>query len=158
VLDYLNKKLPENLKATGGEQTIRDGMDMSLCIFDFQQNKLQFSGANNPCYIVRNKTLIELKGDKQAISASTDVDKRNFTNQHFDIRPGDSVYLFTDGFADQFGGPDEKKFGYRRLRELLIEIAANPCEEQRIQLSEAFDQWKADLEQIDDVCIIGIKV
>jgi serine phosphatase RsbU (regulator of sigma subunit) len=157
VLNYLNHKLPENLKSTSGEQHIRDGMDMSLCIFDFKNKRMQFAGANNPCWIIRDNQIIELKGDKQAISASVDIEKRNFTNQIFDLQKNDLIYLFTDGFADQFGGPNEKKFTYKRLRELLLTISSKPSQEQKELLNLAFEEWRGNFEQIDDVCIVGIK-
>lgn len=158
VLNYLQCKLPDNLKTHGEEQNIRDGMDMSLCIFDLDNNKLQFAGANNPCWIVRNNELTELKADKQAITASTDMEKREFTNYNFELRKDDCVYLFTDGFADQFGGPDEKKFGHRRLRELLLTMSNKPCHDQKKILEKTFEHWRGTLEQIDDVCFIGVKI
>lgn len=157
VLNYLNHKLPENLKATGGEENIRDGMDMSLCIFDFKNGRMQFAGANNSCWIIRDNQIIELKGDKQAISASTDLEKKDFVNQVFDLKKNDFIYLFTDGFADQFGGPNEKKFSYKRLRELLISNNGKSGQQQKELLDSAFEKWRGTLEQIDDVCIIGIK-
>ena len=158
VLNYLNAKLPENLKSTGQEQHIRDGMDMALCIFDFKNMKMQFAGANNPCWIIRDNQLIELKGDKQPISASNDLEKRDFTNNTFDLRKNDCIYLLTDGFADQFGGPREKKFSYKRLKEELLTSYGKPCTEQKEILTTAFETWRGSYEQIDDVCIIGIKV
>jgi serine phosphatase RsbU (regulator of sigma subunit) len=158
ILNYLNHKLPENLKATGGEQHIRDGMDMTLCIFDFMNMKMQFAGANNPCWVIRDNEIIELKGDKQAITASTDSEKHDYTNHLFNLKKNDHVYLFTDGFADQFGGPNEKKFGYRRLRELLVAINDKTCAQQKEQLFSAFENWRGTLEQIDDVCVIGIRI
>jgi serine phosphatase RsbU (regulator of sigma subunit) len=158
VLNYLNRKLPENLKSTGQEQNIRDGMDMALCIIDFKNMKMQFAGANNPCWIIRSNELIELKGDKQPISASNDIEKRDFTNITFDLKKNDCIYLLTDGFADQFGGPKEKKFSYRRLKEELVINHSNSCEKQKEKLSTAFENWRGSHEQIDDVCIIGIRV
>lgn len=140
-----------------GEENIRDGMDMSLCIFDFKNRRMQFAGANNSCWIIRDNQIIELKGDKQAISASTDIEKRDFVNQIFDLKKNDFIYLFTDGFADQFGGPNEKKFGYKRLRELLINNNGKSGQQQKELLDSAFENWRGILEQIDDVCIIGIK-
>ena len=158
VLNYLNTKLPENLKSTGAEQNIRDGMDMTLCIFDFKNMKMEFAGANNPCWVIRDNEIIVLKGDKQAISASVDIEKRDFTNQIFDLKKNDFIYLLTDGFCDQFGGPKEKKFTYKRLRDLLLTNYSKSCEQQKELLNSVFEDWRGDLEQIDDICIIGIKV
>jgi serine phosphatase RsbU (regulator of sigma subunit) len=119
---------------------------------------MQFAGANNPIWIIRKGELIELKGDKQPISASTDIEKRNFTNQLFDLQKNDHIYLFTDGYADQFGGPKEKKFSYKRLKELLIENTSKTPEQQKEILLKSFNDWKGELEQIDDVSVIGVRV
>jgi serine phosphatase RsbU (regulator of sigma subunit) len=157
VLDYLNAQLPENLKSTGSDQHIRDGMDMGLCILDYKKMQMQFAGANNPCWIIRNSDLIEIKGDKQPISASNDNEKKNFTNHIIDLKKGDCIYLITDGFADQFGGPKEKKFGYRKLKELLLSVQSEQMNTQKEILESAFVSWQGNHEQIDDVCLIGIR-
>jgi serine phosphatase RsbU (regulator of sigma subunit) len=157
VLNFLNHKLPENLKSTN-EQTIRDGMDIALCIIDKENMNMQFAGANNPCWIVRSGEIMELKGDKQAISASTDSVKQDFKNQILELKKDDHVYLFTDGFADQFGGPKEKKFGYRRFKEILLMNAGHTLAQQKSALAAAFEEWKGKLEQVDDVCVIGIRI
>jgi serine phosphatase RsbU (regulator of sigma subunit) len=158
VLNYLNKKLPENLKSGEQELNIRDGMDMALCIFDFKNGKMQFAGANNHCVVMRNKEMIELKGDKQAISASNDLDKKNFNTTFFELKKNDCIYLYTDGFADQFGGERGKKYKYKRLNSLLLEICDLPVEKQKERLDFEFENWKGELEQVDDVCVIGIKI
>lgn len=158
VLDFLNKELPQNLKSQGKDASIRDGMDMSICSFDFKGMKLYYAGANNPCWVIRRGELIELKGDKQPISAYNDPDKRAFTNKELQLEAGDQVYLFTDGFADQFGGPKGKKFKYRQFKEILLENAYLPLPAQKEMLSKAFHRWKGELEQVDDVLVIGIGV
>lgn len=158
VLDYLNRELPRNLKSYGQELSIRDGMDMALCSFDLQHKKLYFSGANNPCWIFRIQEVIELAADKQAISAGTDFEKKPFTRQEFDLKDGDLVVLFTDGFADQFGGPRGKKFKYKTLKELLQKHSSEPLKQMRQILQTTFENWKGDLEQVDDVCLIGIRI
>ncbi|MEO6304369.1 MAG: 7TM diverse intracellular signaling domain-containing protein [Bacteroidia bacterium] len=158
VLDFLNVELPKNLKSHEQDVTIRDGMDIALCAFDFANKKLFFAGANNPCWIIRDGVIIELKADKQPISASTDMEKYSFTNQEFDLKKDDCIYLFTDGFADQFGGPKGKKFKYKKLQENLITLNHLSLAEQKNKLSTIFKEWKGDLEQIDDVLIIGIKI
>jgi serine phosphatase RsbU (regulator of sigma subunit) len=176
VLDFLNEKLPENLKSTGAEQNIRDGMDMGLGIFNFQKMEMEFARANNPCWIVRHgtqdtghktggetqsgehPTLIEVQPDKQAITASSDAEKKKFTTQTIKLQKGDCVYLFTDGYADQFGGVKGKKFGYRQFRELLVSLNNKAMAEQKAALEKSFEAWKENLEQVDDVCVIGIRV
>jgi serine phosphatase RsbU (regulator of sigma subunit) len=158
ILNYLNQELPKNLKSYEQDVSIRDGMDISLCAFDFAAKKLFFAGANNPCWIIRNGDLIELKANKQAISAGTDLEKQDFTNHEFDLQANDCVYLLTDGFADQFGGPKGKKFKYRQLADLLRSISNEELKKQVEILDERFSEWKGDLEQIDDVCIIAVKI
>jgi len=158
VLNYLNRELPHTLKSHGQESSIKDGMDMSLCAFDRQEMKLHFSGANNPVWIVRKNELIELKPDKQAITASDEMEKKPFTNHMFDLQKGDCIYLFTDGFADQFGGPKGKKFKYKQLQEVLFSVNGLAMPEQKINLDKKFVEWRGVLEQVDDVLIIGIKV
>ena len=135
-------------------ENVKDGMDISLCSINLEEKVLYFSGANNPIYIIRNNELIELKGDKQPIG--------NYYNEHpfkqhrFDLNKGDTIYSFTDGYADQFGGPKGKKFMYKQFKHLLTNIVNEPIEQQKNILDQTFENWKGDLEQIDDVCVIGV--
>lgn len=158
ALNYLNTELPHNLKSQDREQSIKDGMDLVLCAVEFNSKKLLFAGANNPLWIVRDKKAIELKADKQAISASDEIAKFPFTNKTFDLQTNDMIYLFTDGYADQFGGPKGKKFKYSTLQQLLTDISDLPLQDQHQRLEKTFDSWKGSLEQVDDVLIIGIKI
>jgi sigma-B regulation protein RsbU (phosphoserine phosphatase) len=153
ALDYLNKELNNSLK------DIRDGMDMSLVAINFKKMILQYAGANNPIYIFRNKVLTELKPDKQAIGNDADhKHDKKFTNQIFNLEKNDTIYLFTDGYADQFGGPKGKKFGYRNFQSLLLEISELPMSEQKTRIQQAHLDWRGKLDQVDDICIIGIKI
>jgi ligand-binding sensor domain-containing protein/serine phosphatase RsbU (regulator of sigma subunit) len=163
ALTYLNRELPKNLKAQNKGEIIRDGMDLVMCSFDFTTRRMEFAGANNALYIVSQSgtaeaKITELKGDKQPISGSTDDEKKPFTNHVLHLQKGDVAYLFTDGYADQFGGPKGKKFKYKQLEELLRTIAHLPMEEQKKILNEKFEQWKGALEQVDDVTVIGIRL
>ncbi len=158
VLDFLNSELPKNLKSYGQEATIRDGMDIALCAIDSSANKLYFAAANNPAWVIRNNELIELKPNKQAITAGTDIAKKPFTTTSFDLQKNDCIYIFTDGYADQFGGPKGKKFKYKQLEQLLIANTTKTMKEQKQFLQQAFDNWKGELEQVDDVLIVGIRV
>ncbi|HEU4717712.1 MAG TPA: SpoIIE family protein phosphatase, partial [Bacteroidia bacterium] len=158
ALDYLNRELPKNLKAQNREETIRDGMDLSMIAIDPANMKMHFAAANNPVYFVRDGILTELKGDKQAISGSEDIPKKPFTGRSVSLKKGDCVYLLTDGFADQFGGPRGKKFKYRQLQEQLVSLHDRPMKEQKQLLETIFREWKGDLGQVDDVLIIGIRV
>ncbi len=158
ALNFLNKELPKNLKSFDKSSTIRDGMDLAFCLIDLNKNILQFAGANNPCLIIRNNELKELKPLKQAITASEEFNKKQFTDEVFQLQKNDVIYLYTDGYADQFGGPKGKKFKYKELNELLLSISELTCTEQKEKLEATFMNWKGDLEQVDDVLIIGIKI
>jgi serine phosphatase RsbU (regulator of sigma subunit) len=158
ALNFLNQELPKNLRSADGTENIQDGMDIAFCLVDLNKNTLKYAGANNPCWLVRNKELIELKPLKQAITASTEYEKKKFVDQELTLQKGDSIYIFTDGYADQFGGPGGKKFKYKTLNELLISINHEPFARQRQILEDQFNKWKGDLEQVDDVLIMGIKI
>ncbi|MGZ4054182.1 MAG: PP2C family protein-serine/threonine phosphatase [Bacteroidia bacterium] len=153
VLSFLNKEITKTLNS------IKDGMDMALCVINLDKLELQYAGANNPLYIVRQKQFIEVKPDKQAIGADTEnAEVKVFTNHKIKLEKADSIYLFTDGYADQFGGPNGKKFKYKKFQDLLIEIQDNSMEEQKHILNFHFEQWRGELEQVDDVLVIGIRV
>lgn len=153
ALNFLNYEITKNLKS------IKDGMDLSLCAIDFQRMEMQYAGANNPVYILRNNECIHLKPDKQAIgSDSPNAENKKFTNQVVRLQKGDALYLFTDGFADQFGGPNGKKLKYSMFRNLLQEIQHKPMAEQKELLKARFERWKGNLEQVDDVLVIGVKI
>lgn len=157
MLNFLNSELKKNLRSKNNE-IIRDGMDISCCLFDKDTLKMQFAGANNPCWILRDEKIIELKADKHSVTASIDEDNVSFTNKEFQLLKGDMVILFTDGFADQFGGPRGKKFMYSRLEKLIISSAALKAQEQKEYLLRDFEEWKGQLDQVDDVCLLGIRV
>ncbi len=158
ALNYLNVELKKALNNKADENPIRDGMDVALFTISLREMKLDFAGANNPLYIVRNNTLIELKAHKQPITASNDSHPKPFVNQTFDIQKGDCIYIFTDGYADQFGGPKGKKFMYKKFKELLASLQDNSMEEQEKILYNTFKDWKGKLEQVDDVLVIGVKI
>jgi serine phosphatase RsbU (regulator of sigma subunit)/PAS domain-containing protein len=157
ALDFLNHELPKNLKSREGED-IKDGMDMTMIAFSREKMRLYFAGANNPIYILSGGQLTEIKGDKQPISGSLQTEKRKFTLHTIDLKKGDQVYLFTDGFADQFGGPKGKKFKYKQMQEVILANSHLSMEEQDKELRKAFIEWKGNLEQVDDVLIIGIRI
>lgn len=157
ALDFLNKQVYNTVnKHKDSDDIIRDGMDLAICSIDMDTLKLEFAGAKNPLYIIRNNELIELKGDKQPIGFSENVTP--FTLQNFQLEKGDMIYASTDGYADQFGGPRGKKFKYKPFKDLLIEISQEQPEKQREILAAKFSEWQGDLEQLDDVCVIGIRM
>ena len=158
VLDFLNVELPKNLKNQKGSGFMRDGMDIALCAVNQTRMVLQFAGANNSLYLLREGVLTELTGDRQAVSAATDIEKKPFTNQSLKIQSKDCIYLFTDGYSDQFGGENQKKFLDKRVKQLLLSIWHTTMPEQKAALSSAFEEWQGKLDQVDDVLVIGFRI
>ncbi len=133
----------------------KDGMDIALCAFQLKGNKLLYSGANRPLVMIRNKELKEYAPGKFPIGGQRS--EKIFENHQLELQKGDCIYLFTDGYADQFGGPRGKKFMKKRLYELLLEIHSLPMKDQKEKLWKAFSDWKGSLEQVDDVLMIGFR-
>ena len=158
ILNHIREQIITTLNPEGIEQEGRDGMDCILCAFDFNNNKLEFSAANNPLWIFRKQNLKieEFKADKQPVGFHGIY--KPFTLQSIELNKGDIVYCFTDGFADQFGGPKGKKFRYKQLETILQTNSHLPMSEQKNILDKTFNEWKGDLEQVDDVLIIGIRI
>jgi serine phosphatase RsbU (regulator of sigma subunit) len=128
-----------------------------LIVFDLKNQQLQIAAANNPVWVVRQKELIEIKPDKMPVGKH-DRDQEMFTLHTIDIKEGDIVYTLTDGFPDQFGGEKGKKFMSKNLKELLVANSDLPMDEQKEVLAKAFTNWVGQLEQIDDVTLIGVKI
>jgi serine phosphatase RsbU (regulator of sigma subunit) len=157
ILNYTRTQIIERLKKDGSEEGGKDGMDCSLISFDFKNNKLIYAAANNPIWIVRGKNLIEFLPDKMPVGKH-ERDTVSFTQHTIDLQTDDIVYALTDGMADQFGGVKGKKFMYKRLKELLVSIVHLSMDEQKKNLQNTLNNWKGDLEQVDDVCIIGVRI
>lgn len=136
------------------DEEVKDGMDIALCLLDGYH--LKFAGANNPLWIIRNGELLETKGDKQPVGRFDNYNP--FKCHSFRLEKGDILFLFSDGFVDQFGGEKCKKFKAKAFRSLLMGIRYLPMEEQRVFIEKTFDDWKGKLEQIDDVCVMGVRV
>ena len=136
------------------EDEVRDGMDIALC--SLSGNKLQYAGAHNPLWLIRNGELIETKADRQPIGKFSKI--QPFTTHLIDLQKGDSIYIFTDGFADQFGGEKGKKYKSANLKHFLLSIQDKDMETQRNLLRDEFDRWKGPYQQIDDVCVMGVRV
>ncbi len=158
ALDYINKKLPETIKSKTSTGTIKDGMEIAMCEFNFDTLTMQFAGANSNIYVVRNNVIQIYKGDKQPIGESFSGKIIKYTNQIISLQKNDCVYLITDGYADQFGGEKGKKFKYKPLEDLFCTISTKNAEEQKAIISEAFNNWKLNHEQVDDVLVMGIKI
>jgi serine phosphatase RsbU (regulator of sigma subunit) len=154
ILDKTKELIIDNFSHT--ENGIKDGMDISLIALDRRKNRITWSGANNPLVILRNGELIEYKGDKQPIGHH--VHSRPFTTHEIDLQPGDKLYMFTDGFQDQFGGPKQKKYSTKRLRQQILRTSDSVLNEQQQLLEMELVAWKKELDQVDDICVIGIQV
>ncbi len=160
ALDFINKELKKilNNNISENDTFLRDGMDIALIAIEKESKRLHFAGANNAIFIVRQNELIELKPDKFPITAALDQEPNHFTDKTFELQTNDCLYLFTDGYADQFGGDRGKKFMYKRMKELFVEIANQTMAQQKAVIENTFHQWKGKTEQIDDVLVIGLKI
>jgi tetratricopeptide (TPR) repeat protein/serine phosphatase RsbU (regulator of sigma subunit) len=175
ILDKLNNLVELTLHKSE-DSNVKDGMDIALCAYNSANNMLDYSGANNPLYIVRKKpavfihnnkiiepsvendnyALFEIKANRQPIGAY--INRVPFSNHTFQLNKEDTVYIFSDGYPDQFGGSDGKKFKYKPFKELLITIQELEMSAQRKKLEETINDWRGDFEQVDDICIIGLRV
>lgn len=158
ILNALHYGVTHTLRQSRTGSPVRDGMDIALCTIDLDQRKGEFAGAFNPLFIVRNGELIQFKPDKAPIGAFIGDELQQFTNNNFDLLPGDMLYVFSDGYVDQFGGELNKKFMIARFRELLISVSGQPVEKQKEILLNTHNHWKGDNEQVDDILVIGVRI
>jgi serine phosphatase RsbU (regulator of sigma subunit) len=175
ILEQLRTKVKAMLVQEGNIRDQKDGMDMAIAVIDKGKRELQFAGAYNPLYLIRdrehitgsesgsktvvkgnNAVLFELKGDKQPIGIHWE--ETSFTNRTISLKEKDSLYVFTDGYIDQYGGDRRKKFKTRKFKELLLSIQSESMEVQKKHMEETFEKWRGNIEQIDDVCVIGVRV
>jgi len=157
ILDNMRKGIIASLNPEGSEEESKDGMDCVLCAYDFENMKLEFAAANNPLWLIRNGEMQEFKPDKMPVGMYHSK-TAPFSLQTIDLQKGDIVYTFTDGYADQFGGDKGKKYKYKQLQEKLLQIKDLPLSDQKSILDKEFEKWKGNLEQVDDVLIIGVKI
>lgn len=157
ILNDLRSKIKKSLRQTGKPGEPKDGMDIALALIDNLEHKIYFAGANNPLVLIREGLLYEYKPDKMPIGIHQE-EKEGFTNQAIHAKPNDMVYLFSDGYEDQFGGENGRKFLVKRLKELLISISSLPMTEQKEKLESALSQWQGTYEQVDDITILGFKI
>jgi len=158
ILDELRTKVIEAFKQTDGQIATNDGMDIALCILDLKKNQLQFSGANNPLYIIQSSELIEIKGDKMPISYHPKA-KERFTNHSIQLLGNESFYLFSDGFIDQFGGSKGFKYRRKRFKQLLLDnSSATKPNEQKAILEKELNGWMKGYEQTDDIIVLGVRL
>jgi serine phosphatase RsbU (regulator of sigma subunit)/tetratricopeptide (TPR) repeat protein len=156
VLTRLKDHVIKTLHQTQNYTSARDGMEMALLILDLESGKLQFSGARRPLYIVRDNQLSELTGDKMPLGIS-DNKEGLFTNKEIEFKKDDIIYLFSDGYVDQLGGPERKTFKTKKFKDMLLNNCLLPMNEQKEVLDTTLEEWKGNVEQIDDILVIGIK-
>ena len=156
ILNQMREHVMEALRQTGGEGEQKDGIDLALCIIDPKTHILSFAGAFNPVYIVHDSQLIEIAGDMMPVGVGAE-EELCFTTHLHELSNNDVIYLFTDGFADQFGGPLNRKFKYKPFRELLSGISPLPMQEQKSLVEKTFNEWKGNLQQLDDVLVFGFR-
>jgi serine phosphatase RsbU (regulator of sigma subunit) len=157
VLNLLRERIITSLHQTGKEGEAADGMDISFCILHKSRKSLEFSAAYNPLFIVQNGEIKEYKGDRMPIGIYVG-EKKSFTNFEINVNRGDIIYIFSDGYSDQFGGPDCTKYKKSNLRKLLSDIHIKPMAEQKKIIESEFAKWRGKTEQIDDITIIGLKL
>ena len=183
VLDKLKENVVSSLHQTYEVGKPKDGIDLAVCVLDYKKMKLEYAGAYNPIYLVRElntenefnqlaslhgkngvimqqegkQVVFELKADKNPIGISH-KDSKPYNLQTFDIKEGDSLYMFSDGLADQFGGPKRLKFLYKRFKQLLFKVSSEKMDEQKGHIIDAFNEWKGHESQVDDILVIGIKI
>ena len=157
ILNILSRNLKETLHQTDIKYDTRDGMDIALYIIDTDKQTLQFSGAYNPLYLIRNKELCQYKADKMPIGLSRKKEK-SFTNHEINLEKGDSIYIFSDGYIDQFDKNNKEKFKTKRFQELLVRINGMPMNQQKTVLNNIIEKWRGEVEQIDDILVVGVKI
>ena len=155
ILNQLREYVITSLKQREAESESKDGMDLALCKINHEKAKLWFAGAYNSLWHIRNGRLTEIKADRMPIAIHDKM--RDFTTHEYDLQKGDSLYLFSDGFADQFGGSKGKKLKPGPFQELLISIQDKPMEQQESILNTTFEEWRGDFEQIDDIVVVGLR-
>ena len=156
ILNKLREKVMKALHQTGEGSEQKDGMDIALCIINTEMDELQFAGAFNPLLLFREGKLIELKADRMPIGIHA-TEELSFTNHTLGLEANDMIYIFTDGFVDQFGGPDGKKFKQRRFKGLLKSTSTRSIKKQEQIVKDTFVDWKGKFEQVDDVLLMGFK-
>lgn len=157
ILNELRIHIISSLRQTGSTGESRDGLDIALCIIDYENQILEYSGANNPLYLIRNKELLETKADRMPIGIHRKA-KESFQNNIIKLQKDDLIYIFSDGFVDQFGGPEGRKYLSANFKKLLLNNCSKTLNEQKIIIERSFDEWKDDRKQLDDILVIGFKI
>lgn len=158
ILDYLNEGITNTLHQTYEESSVKDGLDIAICTLNVKTRKLEFAGAYNPLYLFRNQELIIYRGDRFPVGMFVGEEAKRFANVEIQLQEDDVFYIFSDGFADQFGGPRGKKLKLHGFRDLLLSIHKTPVDQQHAALALKLEQWMGNLDQVDDIVIIGVHI
>ncbi|MCK5170796.1 MAG: SpoIIE family protein phosphatase, partial [Bacteroidales bacterium] len=160
ILDQLDIEIINALhqKDVEGDLVVNDGMDLALICYNKDTQILEYAGGYNPLIMIRNGELEEIKADRFPIGMSSAHEAKKFTNQEIKVEKGDAFYIFSDGYADQFGGEDNKKFKTGKLKNLLVSIQNKSMEEQKTILNQTLEEWRGEYEQIDDILLIGVRI
>jgi sigma-B regulation protein RsbU (phosphoserine phosphatase) len=156
ILNRLREKIIEALGQKGSIAEVKDGMDGSLISYDLKSKTLVYSGAFNPMYLIRDNKVIEFKGDRMPLSYHDNIS--DFSCQKIKTRQDDLIYLFTDGYIDQFGGQEDKKFLRDQFKQVLLKIHKHPLEVQKEMLLDIYNKWKGNGDQVDDITVVGLKL
>jgi serine phosphatase RsbU (regulator of sigma subunit) len=155
IIENLRRGVIKSLKQVPEEDSVKDGMDIAVCVVDFDRNILWYAGANNPLYVIRGNDLMNYRADKMPVAIHYRMEP--FRLHQIDLQKGDAFYIFSDGYPDQFGGPNQKKYMSNQLRETLVSLSGLPMIKQGERLNEIFEEWRADNPQVDDVILIGVR-
>jgi serine phosphatase RsbU (regulator of sigma subunit) len=157
ILNLMREKVMKALHQTGSSAETKDSIDIGLCIIDCTSGKMEYAGANRPLLMVREGALTEFKPDKMTIGVAA-LTEAPFTNNFIDIRQGDSFYLFSDGFSDQFGEVTDKKFKHKHFKRVIESVQDVPLSQQKMFLERTFIEWKGSVQQVDDVLVFGFQI
>ncbi len=158
ILDEVNSGLTNKLHQTYEESSVKDGMDIALCALDTNKMILEYAGAYNPVFIIRKGELIETKANKFPIGVFVGEKLKKFVNHEIELKKGDAIYVFSDGYADQFGGPFIKKFKKREFKNMLLRISNLSMNEQLKEIEKTLEEWQGSNEQVDDIVVLGVRV
>lgn len=156
ILDELNVGITNLFEKS--DRNIRDGMDIGLCCWDKTKNTFQYAGAYISLFLMRKGSLTEIKANRESIGASIFKHKKEFVNHDVEIESGDMLYMSSDGFPDQFGGVRRKKMKWKGFKNMLLNLDDKTMEHQQKTIQEFFSQWKGKQEQLDDVCVMGVRI
>ncbi len=157
ILEQLREVVIASMHQTGSRDEAQDGIEIALCVIDLKRKSMEYSGANRPLYLVRDGAVQHIRPDRMPIGIY-DQESVPFTNHKLKLKKGDSIYLFSDGYVDQLGGPLRKTFRAINFRKLLLEIQDQPMEKQLTILVEKMALWQGEVEQIDDVLVLGFRI